>query len=156
MAHAYHNMFGLSMTVLRFFNVYGPRVRPDTMAYMVADAIMKDEEITVYNMGNLHRDWTYVDDIIQGIVAALDKPLGYEVINIGRGEPVRLGDFIEIIQELIGKQARVRHAPAPASEPPITYANIEKAQRLLGYQPRTSIREGLAHTWEWFQTVPVP
>jgi UDP-glucuronate 4-epimerase len=155
MAHAYHNMFGLSVNVLRFFNVYGPRVRPDTMAYMVSNAITRNEEITVYNKGDLHRDWTYVDDIVQGIVAALDRPLGYEVINIGRGEPVRLGDFIEIIEELAGQPARIRHAPAPASEPPITYANIDKAQRLLGYQPHTSIREGLAQTWEWYCTAPV-
>jgi len=151
MAHAYHNMFGLNTTVLRFFNVYGPRVRPDTMAYMVTDSIIRNEVITIYNEGNLHRDWTYVDDIIQGVVAALDKPLGYDVINIGRGEPVRLGDFVDIIQELVGKPAGIRHAPAPASEPPITYASIEKAQRLFGYQPHTSIREGLARTWEWYQ-----
>lgn len=151
MAHAYHNMFGMSITMLRFFTVYGPRVRPDMMAYMVMDRIVKGQDVTVYNEGNLHRDWTYVDDIIQGVVAALDKPLGYEVINIGRGEPVRLGDFVDIIEELVGGQARIKHASAPASEPPITYASVEKAQRLFGYQPHTSIREGLAHTWEWYQ-----
>ncbi len=151
MAHAYHNMFGLNVTLLRFFTVYGPRVRPDMMAYMVMDRIVKGEEIVVYNEGNLHRDWTYVDDIIQGVVAALDKPLGYDVLNIGRGEPVRLGDFVEIIQELVGKPARVKYVPAPASEPPITYASVEKAQRLFGYQPHTSIHEGLTRTWEWYQ-----
>ncbi|MBN1312854.1 MAG: GDP-mannose 4,6-dehydratase [Anaerolineae bacterium] len=151
MAHAYHNMFGLNITVLRFFTVYGPRVRSDMMAYMVMDSIIKDEEIIVYNEGSLHRDWTYVDDIIQGVVAALDKPFGYDVFNIGRGEPVRLGDFIDIIQELVGKPARIKHAPAPASEPPITYASIEKASQVFGYQPHTSIREGLAHTWKWYQ-----
>lgn len=151
MAFAYHNMFRLNITVLRFFTVYGPRVRPDMMAYMVMDRIAKDQEVVVYNEGNLHRDWTYVDDIIQGVVAALDKPLGYDVINIGRGDPVRLGDFVDVIQELVGKPARIKHAPAPASEPLITYAGIEKAQRLLGYQPHTSIREGLAHTWQWYQ-----
>ncbi len=153
MAHAYHNMFGLAITVLRFFTVYGPRVRPDMMAYMVMDRITKGQDIVVYNEGNLHRDWTYVDDIVQGVVAALDKPLGYDVINIGRGEPVRLGDFVDIIQELVGKPARIKHAPAPPSEPPMTYASIEKAQRLLGYQPHTSIHEGLARTWEWYKAI---
>lgn len=151
MGHAYHNMFGLNVNVLRLFNVYGPRVRPDTMAYIVMDKILKDEEITVYNEGNLHRDWTYIDDIIGGVAAALDRPLGYDVINIGRGEPVRLGDFVDIIQELVGRPARIRHAPAPASEPPITYASVEKARRLFGYQPQTSVREGLAQVWEWYQ-----
>lgn len=151
MAHAYHNIFDLNITVLRFFNVYGPRVRPDTMAYMVTDSIIRDADITIYNGGNLHRDWTYIDDIIQGVIAALDRPLGYDVINIGRGEPIRLGDFVDIIQELVGKTAHIKHAPAPASEPPITYACVEKAQRLFGYHPRTSIRDGLARTWEWYQ-----
>ena len=88
-------------------------------------------------------------------MAALDKPLGYDVLNIGRGEPVRLGDFIDIIQELVGKPARIKHAPAPASEPPITYASIEKAQRLFSYQPHTSIRDGLPRTWKWYQEVEV-
>lgn len=151
MAHAFHNMFGLSITVLRFFTVYGPRVRPDMMAYSVMDDIVHDRETIVFNGGELHRDWTYVDDIIRGVVAAVDRPLGYEVVNIGRGEPVRLGDFVDIIEGLVGKKARVRSEPAPASEPPITFASVEKASRLLDYQPRTSIQEGLAHTWAWYQ-----
>jgi UDP-glucuronate 4-epimerase len=153
MAHAFHNMFGLNVTALRFFTVYGPRVRPDMMAYMVMDRIVNGQEITVYNGGELHRDWTFVEDIVQGVVAACDHPLGYEVINIGRGQPVRLGDFVDIIQEMVGKPAIVKSVEAPPSEPAITFASIEKAQRLLGYQPHTSIREGLAATWEWYQTL---
>lgn len=151
LAYAFHNMFGLPITSVRFFTVYGPRVRPDMMAYMVMDAIINDQEIVVYNDGELHRDWTYVDDIVQGVVAALDKPLGCEVINIGRGQPVRLGDFVDIIEELVGKQARVKSLPAPASEPPITFASIDKARDLLGYQPHTSVPEGLMHTWHWYR-----
>ena len=151
--YAYHNMFELPVTALRFFTVYGPRARPDMMAYIVMDSIVNDREIIVYDDGNLHRDWTYVDDIVQGVAAALDKPLGYEIMNIGRGEPVRLGDFVDIIQDLVGKEARVKHIKAPVSEPPITYANVDKARNLLGYEPHTSVREGLAHTWEWFQTL---
>lgn len=151
MGHAYHNLFGLNFTALRFFTVYGPRVRPDMMAYMVMKRILDDETIVLFENGEMHRDWTYVDDIVQGVAAALDTPLGYEVVNIGRGEPVRLGDFVAIIQELVGKEARIRPVPAPSSEPPITYASTEKAHRLFGYQPHTSIREGLEHTWEWFR-----
>lgn len=154
MGHAYHNMFGINFTILRFFTVYGPRVRPDMMAYMVMDRIIKGEEITLYNNGDMYRDWTYVDDIVRGIVAALDKPLGYEIINIGRGEPVRLGDFVDVIQELVGKKARLKMLPAPLSELPITYASIDKARRLLDYEPRVSIREGLEKTWQWYQTLP--
>ncbi len=151
LAYAFHNMFGMNITSVRFFTVYGPRVRPDMMAFMVMDAIVKDKEVVVYNNGELYRDWTFVDDIIQGVVAALDKPLGSEVINIGRGEPVRLADFVEIIEELTGKEARIKHLPAPASEPPITFASVDKARRLLGYQPHTSVPQGLKHTWDWYR-----
>ncbi len=151
MGYAFHNMFGLNFTALRFFTVYGPRVRPDMMAYTVMDSIVHGRDITVYDEGNLYRDWTFVQDIVQGVIAALDRPLGYEVINIGRGEPVRLGDFVDIIEALVGRRARVKALPAPPSEPRITFANIEKANRLLDYQPYTSIREGLAQTWDWYQ-----
>ena len=151
MAHAYHNMFGLNITALRFFTVYGPRVRPDMMASIVMERIVRDVEITLYDNGEMHRDWTYVDDIVGGVVAALDTPLGYEVLNLGRGEPVHLGEFVHIIEELVGKPARILSKPAPASEPPITFASVEKARRLLGYQPQVSIQEGLTHTWRWYQ-----
>lgn len=151
MGYAYHNMFGLNFSALRFFTVYGPRVRPDMMAFMVMDRILKHEAITLYDHGEMHRDWTFVDDIISGVVAALDKPLGYEIMNIGRGEPVYLRDFVEIIERLVGESAIITSRPAPASEPPITYASTEKAHQLLGYQPHTSVADGLKATWEWFQ-----
>ncbi len=151
MGSAYHNLFGMNFTALRFFTVYGPRARPDMMAYIVMDRIMKDEEIVLYNNGEMHRDWTYVDDIVTGVVAALDKPLGYEIFNIGRGEPVRLGDFVDIIQELVSKPARVKSVEAPASEPAITFASTEKMLKEFGYQPKVSIREGLTNTWKWYQ-----
>ncbi len=154
MAHAYHNMFGMNINVLRFFTVYGPRVRPDMMAYMVMDKIVKSEEITLFDNGEMHRDWTYIDDICAGVIAALDRPLGYEIMNIGRGEPVRVRDFVEIIEGLVGRKARLKIIPTPASEPPITYASVEKAKRLLGYNPVLSIREGLVKTWEWYQRQP--
>ncbi len=152
MGHAYHNLFGLNFTALRFFTAYGPRVRPDMMAYTVMDHIVRGLPITLFDGGaNLYRDWTYIDDIIQGVMAALDTPLGYEVINLGRGEPVRLGDFVAVIEELTGRKALIEARPTPPSEPPITYASVEKARRLLGYRPHTSIREGLMRTWEWYQ-----
>ncbi len=153
MGYAYHNLFGLNFTAVRFFTAYGPRVRPDMMAYMVMDRIVHDKEIVLYEGGEMHRDWTYVDDIIKGVAAALDTPLGYEIVNLGRGEPVRLGDFVEIIEELVGKPARLKILDAPASEPPITYANVDKARRLLGYEPHISIRQGLSRTWGWYQSL---
>jgi len=151
MGHAYHNVFGLNFTALRFFTAYGPRVRPDMMAYIVMDRIVRGEEIILYNKGDMYRDWTYIEDIIEGITAAIDTPLGYEILNLGRGEPVRLGDFVEIIEDLVGKPANLAYQPAPSSEPPITYASTEKAHRLLGYKAHTSITDGLGKTWEWYR-----
>jgi UDP-glucuronate 4-epimerase len=104
----------------------------------------------MFGDGDMRRDWTYVSDIAAGIVAALDRPLGYEVINLGRGEPVLLADFVREIQRLAGREANIIHRPAPPSEPPITYADISKARRLLGYDPKVSIKAGLALFWEWF------
>jgi len=151
MGHAYHNLFGLSCTALRFFSVYGPRGRPDMMPYIVTDRIVRDREFMLYEAGEMYRDWTYIADIVSGVVEAVDRPLDYEVINLGRGEPIRMADFVEIVERLVGKPARVTTPPAPPSEPPITYADIAKAGDLLGYRPTTSVDEGLRHLWEWYQ-----
>nr|MBN1228717.1 GDP-mannose 4,6-dehydratase [Anaerolineae bacterium] len=149
MGYAYHNLFGLDFTALRFFTAYGPGVRPDMMSYMVMEKIVKGEPITLYNGGEMFRDWTYIEDIVKGIVSALDLPLGYDIINLGRGEPVKLSDFVAIIESLVGRKAIVHARPAPPSEPPITYCNLQKARDLLGYQPAISIEEGLTRTWNW-------
>jgi UDP-glucuronate 4-epimerase len=152
LGHAYFNMHGMNFTALRFFNVYGPKGRPDMMPYMVLERIRNGEEILLFDNGDMHRDWTYVDDILSGVVAALDRPLGYEVINLGRGEPVLMRDFIEIAEEIVGSKAVIKAVPAPASEPKITYANIDKARRLLNYNPQTSVVDGLNHFWRWYET----
>jgi len=151
MGHAYHNLFGLSFTTLRFFSVYGPRGRPDMMPYIITDCTVHDREFTLYEAGEMHRDWTYIADVVSGVVAAVDRPLDYEVINLGRGEPVRMADFVELIEELVGRQARMTTPPAPLSEPPITYADITKARNLLGYNPTTSVTDGMYRFWEWYQ-----
>jgi UDP-glucuronate 4-epimerase len=151
MGHAYHNMFDLSFTALRFFSVYGPRGRPDMMPYHITDCIVHDREFMLYEAGEMHRDWTYVGDIAAGVVAAADRQLGYEMINLGRGEPVRMADFVEKIEALIGKRAIMTTPPAPASEPPITYADVSKARELLGYEPKVSVDEGLRCLWEWYR-----
>nr|HID12344.1 NAD-dependent epimerase/dehydratase family protein [Anaerolineae bacterium] len=151
MGHAYHNLFGLSFTAVRFFSVYGPRGRPDMMPYIITDCIVHDREFMLYEAGEMYRDWTYIADIVSGVVAAVDRPLGYEVINLGRGEPVRMADFVELIEELVGQPARMTTPPAPPSEPPITYADITKARALLGYNPTTSVAEGMHRFWEWYR-----
>ncbi|MEW5957555.1 MAG: NAD-dependent epimerase/dehydratase family protein [Chloroflexota bacterium] len=151
MGYTYHNLHRLNFTALRFFSVYGPRGRPDMMPYMVTDRIVNGEEIKLFDAGQMKRDWTYIDDIIGGVVAALERPLGYEIINLGRGEPVLMADFVEIIEQLVGKKAVLATPSAPPSEPKITFANIDKARRLLGYHPQTSVADGLAELWHWYQ-----
>ena len=151
MGYTYNNLHQMNFTALRFFSVYGPKGRPDMMPFMVTDRIVKGEEIKLFDAGQMKRDWTYVDDIVSGIIAALERPLGYEIVNLGRGEPILMADFVEIIEELAGKKAVLVTPPAPASEPKITFANIDKARKLLGYNPQTPVADGLHKLWAWYQ-----
>ena len=152
----YYNLHEMNFTALLFFNVYGPKGRPDMMPFMVTDRVVKEKEIELFDAGQMRRDWTYVDDIVSGIIAALERPLGYEIINLGRGAPVLMADFVEIIEDLVGKKAILSTPPAPASEPKITFANIDKARRLLDYNPQTPVAEGLAQLWAWYQREMIP
>lgn len=151
LGYTYYNLHKMNFTALRFFSVYGPKSRPDMMPFMVTDRIVKGETIKLFDAGQMKRDWTYIDDIVSGIIAALQRPLGYEIINLGRGEPVLMADFVEIIEDLTGKQAKLDTPPAPASEPKITCANIDKARRLLDYNPQMPVVEGLTKLWAWYQ-----
>jgi UDP-glucuronate 4-epimerase len=151
-AHSYHHLFGLNVNVTRFFNVYGPHGRPDMMPIKVIKAILNGTPIDLYDGGTLQRDWTYVDDIVDGLVAALSRPMGYEIMNLGFGAPLPLTAFIQIYEELIGKPAVTRIVPMPKTEPPITYCDNSRARRLLGFNPQVPIHEGLARTWAWYRT----
>lgn len=151
LAHSYHHLFGLNITALRFFNVYGPAGRPDMMPMRVMHAAVDGSSIPVFNNGDIQRDWTYIDDTVTGVIAALDRPLGYEVINLGCGSPIALRDFIEVIEEYSGRSIRTHSVPTPPSDPPITFCNNEKARRLLGFAPSIPVRDGLHHTWAWFR-----
>lgn len=149
--HTFFHLFGLNVTFLRLFNVYGPNGRPDMMPLRVLEAIVHGREITLYNGGQMRRDWTYIDDIVDGLCAALGRPLGYRIINLGRGEPETMLAFVALLEELTGRRALTRDAPAPASEPPITYCDNTRARELLGFAPKVSLREGLGRTWEWYR-----
>jgi UDP-glucuronate 4-epimerase len=146
----YHHLHGLDFTAVRFFTVYGPRGRPDMIAYKVLDSAFGGDEVPYYNAGQMHRDWTFVDDIVTGLVAAADRRLGYEIINLGRGEPVLLADFIETLEYLAGKKARLKAMPMAHSDVKYTYAGIDKAQRLLGYHPKISFEEGIQRFFSWY------
>lgn len=149
--HSYHNLHGLQFTALRFFTVYGPRNRPDMMASMLLDSITQGRPVTLFNRGEMWRDWTYVGDIARGLIAAIDQPLGFEVINMGRGAPVKLRDFVTTLEELAGGKAVWDGAPAPAADVVQTYADIDRAQRLLGYSPDTPLEQGVQALWRWYQ-----
>jgi UDP-glucuronate 4-epimerase len=147
---SYHHLHGIDFTALRFFTVYGPRGRPDMMAYKVFDTMRLGHEIPLYNGGRMHRDWTYVTDIAAGVVAAADRRLGYEIINLGRGEPVLLADFVSSLEALAGKKARLVPAPMMEADVAYTYADISKARSLLGYAPAVSVGEGVMSFYEWY------
>jgi UDP-glucuronate 4-epimerase len=146
----YHYLYDLNFTAIRFFTVYGPNGRPDMMAYLVADSITKGNQIPIYNGGEMYRDWTFVDDITNGAMAAVDRPLGYEVINLGRGEPTRLKEFVGLIEDLAGQKANLVDKPKPAADVVSTYADISKAVELLGYAPKVSVSEGVEAFWNWY------
>lgn len=150
LGYTYHYLFKMNFTAVRFFTVYGPAGRPDMMAYLVAESIHKGSQVTVYENGNMHRDWTFVADIVDGIIKALDKPLGYEILNLGRGEPVLLREFIEVMEELGGRKVNAIHKPMPPADVPYTFADITKARQLIGYNPQVSVQEGVKAFWDWY------
>lgn len=147
----FHHLYGLNFTALRFFTVYGPRNRPDMMAYKVVDNIFFRREVPLYDNGRMRRDWTFIEDIVAGIIAAVDRPLGYEIINLGRGQPVLLSDFVRLIEGLAGRKANLVPAPMPDTDVPTTFADVSKAARLLGYHPKTSIEAGVTAFWKWYE-----
>lgn len=151
LAHSHHHLFKLPITILRFFNVYGPQGRPDMMPWQWTFDILAGKPLTLYNAGHLKRDWTYIDDIVAGFIAAIDKRLDFEIINLGCGSPVENTQFVKILEHLLSKKATIIDTPTPASEPPISFANISKARELLDYQPKTQVDQGLANFVNWLR-----
>lgn len=151
LAYTYHNLHALNVNVLRFFNVYGPAGRPDMMPMQLMEASLDGRQIKMFNNGVIDRDWTYIDDTIDGVMAALERPMGYEIINLGVGSPISLRDMVDIIEGLSGRTINTITLPTPPSDPPITYCNNEKARKLLGFDPKVPVQEGLQRTWEWFR-----
>jgi UDP-glucuronate 4-epimerase len=146
----YHHLHHLDFTALRFFTVYGPRGRPDMMAYKVLDSAYGGQEVPYYGGGEMYRDWTYVDDIVSGVVAAADRRLGYEIINLGRGQPVRLADFVTRLEHLAGRKPRLAPAPMTDADVSATCADITKARRLLDYSPQVSVEAGVEKFFRWY------
>jgi UDP-glucuronate 4-epimerase len=151
LGHAYHHLHGTSFTALRFFTVYGPRGRPDMLTYRLVDAIRTGVPLTLYQGGRMTRDWTFVSDTVSGIVAAVDAALGYEIINLGRGEPALVSDFVAAFERITGRKVPWVEGPKPEADVERTHAEIDKARRLLGYAPKVGLEEGARRTLEWYE-----
>ena len=146
----YSYQYNMNITCLRFFTVYGPRGRPDMAPYKFTKLIYNDEEIQMYGDGSSKRDYTYVEDIVRGIVASLDKEFRFEIINLGNSNPIFLKDFIKIIELALNKKAKIIKKPMPKGDVNLTYADISKAKDLLGYDPKTPIKQGIKKLVDWF------
>lgn len=151
MAHAYSHVYGLRTTGLRFFTAYGPWGRPDMALFMFVKNIFAGKPIDVFNKGNHKRDFTYIDDIVAGVVASIDADLPFAILNLGRGKSETLMDFIAHIEKACGKEAKKNLLPKQPGDIEETHADISKAKKLLGYDPKTSISEGIPRFVEWFK-----
>ena len=154
MAYTYAHLFGIPITSLRFFTVYGPWGRPDMAYYKFTRSILAGDPIDVFNHGDLYRDFTYIDDVIDGIVRLLDHPPAStppcKVLNIGHSEPVRLMDFIGILERLLDRQAKINNLPMQPGDVYRTYADVSQLDAAVGYKPATSIEEGLSKFVNWY------
>ena len=151
MAHAYSHLFDIPCTGLRFFTVYGPCGRPDMALFIFTEAILKNKPIKVYNHGRMKRDFTYIEDIVDGTLAALDRPFPYEVFNLGNSNVIGLLDFIGVIEEGLGKKAKKEMLPMQPGDVPETSADIQKSRDMLGFNPKTSIKEGVGKFLTWYR-----
>jgi UDP-glucuronate 4-epimerase len=149
--HVFSNLYGMRFIALRFFTVYGPSQRPDLAIHKFVKSILNNEPITMYGDGSTSRDYTYVDDIVQGILAAInyDQSL-FEIINLGNRYAVSLKELVSNIEEVIGKKATIDRQPEQPGDVPQTFADISKAKQLLNYQPTTQLKDGLKNFYDWF------
>ena len=170
MAHCYSHLYDLSCTGLRFFTVYGPWGRPDMALFKFTKGILEGDPIPVFNHGKMIRDFTYVDDIVEGVVRVLDRPASpnpdwsskapdpatsyarYRIYNIGNNQPVELMRYIEVLEKCLGKKAKLQMLPMQEGDVPATSANIESLENDVGFRPRTSVEQGIARFVEWYKS----
>ena len=152
LCRTYASLYGIPVTCLRFFTVYGPRQRPEMAIHQFVRLIEQGAPVPVFGDGTTRRDFTYIDDGVAGVLAALDRPHAFEVINLGESRVVELLEVIRLIEEALGKSARIEWCPVQAGDVPVTFADIGKAVRLLGYTPRTAVKDGIAAFVRWYRT----
>jgi UDP-glucuronate 4-epimerase len=149
--HTYHHLYGISITSLRFFTVYGPRQRPDLAIHKFAKLIEQGKPIPVYGDGSMMRDFTYIDDIIDGTVAAMNKCTGFSIYNLGESRPISVNDLIAELEKALGKKAVKQYLPPQPGDVERTFADVTKAVNELGYKPNTTIQTGLAKFVQWLR-----
>jgi UDP-glucuronate 4-epimerase len=150
LGHVYHHVYGFDVVMLRFFTVYGPRQRPDLAIHKFARLISAGRPIPFFGDGTAARDYTYITDILEGVMACTQKEFGYEIINLGESQTVRLDRLVELLESALGKKAVLDRQPAQPGDVPITFADIAKARARLGYQPRVKIEQGIPLFVDWF------
>lgn len=151
LAHTYHRLYGTKSTGLRFFTVYGPWGRPDMALFLFTDAILKDRPIDVYGHGKMQRDFTYVDDIVSGIVASIDKNYDEEIFNLGCGRKEELMEYIRMVEVSCGKEAEKNFMDMQPGDTTASLADISHAREKLGFEPKTTIRDGVPRFVEWYR-----
>jgi UDP-glucuronate 4-epimerase len=150
LGHVYHHVYGMDVAMLRFFTVYGPRQRPDLAIHKFAQLITAGKPIPVFGDGSTARDYTYVTDTVDGVLACTEREFGFEIFNLGESQTVKLHYLIELLEKSLGKKAVINRQPVQPGDVPITFANIDKARAKLGYNPRVKIEEGMPKFVEWF------
>jgi UDP-glucuronate 4-epimerase len=151
LGHVYHQVYGMDVVMLRFFTVYGPRQRPDLAIYKFARLIEAGQPIPVFGDGSTERDYTYIDDTLEGIMACTHREFGYEIFNLGESQTVQLKRLIAVLEEALGRKALINRLPAQPGDVPLTCADISKARKQLGYQPQVTIEKGIARFADWFR-----
>ncbi len=154
LCQTYARLYGLQVTITRFFTVYGERGRPDMMPRLLLESVTSGREVKLFS-GDLHRDWTHVSDTVSGLVAAVDTPLGFETLNVGLGRPESLASFIAEIERASGRKAVLSPSPRPATEMITTYASTERLEATLGVTPQVSVSEGVDRMWDWWTNRPI-
>ncbi|HTL15969.1 MAG TPA: GDP-mannose 4,6-dehydratase, partial [Patescibacteria group bacterium] len=154
LGHVYHHVYGFDVAMLRFFTVYGPRQRPDLAICKFARLIRAEEPIPVFGDGSTARDYTYITDTLQGIIACTSREFGYQVYNLGESQTVKLSRLIELLESALGQKAIIKRLPIQPGDVPLTCADITKAREQLGYQPSIPIEKGIRLFVNWFQQQP--
>lgn len=147
----YSRIHKINIICLRLFTVYGPRGRPEMAPYKFTKLVYEGKEVPMFGNGSSKRDYTYVADIVDGIIAALEKNFGFEIINLGGSRPVELNKLISVIGAVVGKKPKIKQLPEQKGDVPVTFADISKAKKLLGYNPKIGLEQGIKNFFEWYK-----